>query len=121
MNIDLSNLPSYLRISTGERTECDLPSYADSGNAWSVAPLQDAGTAQVFVETIAPPDGPPNLGETGTQEPPPLVTAQERLVIKGLRPGHVTCRLILSRSFGDCAVAATHHLSIEVVEEGSTQ
>jgi hypothetical protein len=116
MNIDLSTLPSHVCISAGATAEYDLPSYSDSGNAWSVTGLKDGGAAEVVVEIMLPPAAPPTLGERGTQEPPPLAMAQERLVIRGLRSGHVTCRLILSRSFGDRAVAVAHELSIDVVD-----
>jgi hypothetical protein len=116
MNIDLSNLPSHVHINAGASAEYALPSYADSGNAWSVIVLTNGGAAEVFIETRLPPAAPPTLGERGTQEPPPLAMAQERLVIRGLRAGHMTCRLILSRSFGERVVAATHELSIEVME-----
>lgn len=119
MSIDLSNLPSHVRIVVGARADHDLPPYAGSGNAWSIVELSGGGAADVFVETRPQTGPPPTATDRGTQEPPPLSLAKELLIIKGLRPGRATCKLVLSRSFGDRAVSATHDLTIDVVETAS--
>jgi hypothetical protein len=111
--VDLSALPTTLTLKVGDRVEVPLPSYAGSGNAWSVSCIKGLDVAQVRLESgPLPPPSPPGAG---TSEPPPLMLAGERAVVSGLAPGEATWWLVLARSFGPPTPTAVHDLQITVI------
>ena len=113
MTIDLSNLPREISVAVGGRNETPLPSYAGSGNIWSVRRVAGGEVARVWVE---PGDAPmvaasPSKGIT---EPPALVLVPERAVVLGLHPGEATWRLVLARPFGPPVPIAEHDFQVTV-------
>jgi hypothetical protein len=116
MTVDLSGLPRHVTVAVGDRAEIPLPSYAGSGNFWSVTDDLDGKVARVAVAVEAP-KGSLEPGN-GTAEPPPMTLATERVVVEGLGPGEGTWRLVLARSFGSPTPIAEHDLRVRVVEHG---
>jgi hypothetical protein len=116
MNVDLAALPRHVTLKVGEQRVIVLPSYANSGNAWSAACLRGHGTAQVAVGLDEPRLAADARGD-GRAEPPPLYVVREHAVVSGLASGEATWRLVLSRSFGPPQEAAAHELRITVTDE----
>jgi hypothetical protein len=117
VSVDLSRLPERVTVRVGERVLVELPSYAGSGNHWSVVPPADGEGARVSVgpEPAAPP--PPPAAPEG---PPPSATpVPERAVIEGHSPGVSSWRLVLARQFGDRTPVAEHELEVVVVQARS--
>src|SRR5690349_7625848 len=100
MTIDLSSLPGKITVPVGARAEIRLPSYAGSGNRWSVRQVGGADAARVWVEPAGDPPVPAPPGD-GTSEPPPLMLVTDRAVIVGVAPGEEAWRLVLAQPFGD--------------------
>jgi hypothetical protein len=116
MNIDLSALPTRITLRVGDRVVVALPSYADSGNAWSATCLRGHEAAQVVVRTDVPRSAADGRGD-GRSEPPPLYVVSEHAVVSGLSPGEATWRIVLARSFGPPQEAAAHEIRVTVTEE----
>ena len=114
MTVDLSGLPRHVTLAAGGAMELPLPSYANSGNAWSATCVRGEGVAQVSVELGEAPVVPTPPGD-GTAEPPPLMLVPERAVVRALACGEATWRLVLARSFDPSRPAATHDLEVTVV------
>ena len=110
---ELADLPSHITLTVGDRAEIPLPSYAGSGNSWSVSgdPGQKVADLAVEVEAPAPT---PGRGD-GVSEPPAMSVASERAVVRALQPGEAIWHLVLARSFGPPEPAATHDVRVTVV------
>jgi hypothetical protein len=114
MKVDISGLPRRITLAAGDRAEIPLPSYAGSGNAWSVSCIRGQEVASVELGTaeVSPiPTGP----RDGTAEPPPLALVQERAVVVGLARGVAVWRLLLARSFdvpGEPAAALDFEITV---------
>jgi hypothetical protein len=106
-------LPERVTVRVGERMVVELPSYAGSGNHWSVAPLADGEVARVSVGPV--PAEPPPPPATPDVPPPAAAAIPERAVIEGLAAGVSRCRLVLARPFGDQTPTAEHELEVVVI------
>jgi hypothetical protein len=114
MTVDLSSLPQRVWVAAGRRNEIPLPSYAGSGNSWSVQCLSGGDVVRVWVE----PDETPSIAASpgdGITEPPSLMLIPDRVVVSGLAPGEAMCRLVLARPFGPSMPTATHDFHVTVV------
>jgi hypothetical protein len=109
-----SGLPQSVMLAVGDRIEIALPSYAGSGNHWSIVSIAGAGVARAAVEPADAPVSPPAPGN-GNVEPPALVLVPEHVVVSGLRPGEATWRLVLARPFGDATPMVVQDLHVTVV------
>ncbi len=101
-------------MAVGETSEIPLPSYAGSGNLWSVVCVNGQGVAQVSVELDEQLTIPATLRD-GTAEPPSLILVPERAIVHGLATGDATWQLVLTRPFGFSQPAARHDLQVTVV------
>src|SRR5206468_9835751 len=97
--IELSRLPRDITVTVGGRSEIPLPSYAGSGNAWSVTRVAGGDVARVWLESGEPTGVLAGRGD-GIVEPPALALAAERAVVSGLVPGAASWRPMLARPFG---------------------
>jgi hypothetical protein len=113
MSVDLSNVPTHLTLAVGERIVIPLPSYAGSGNFWSIRCRGRNSVVDARVELDRSPRE-PVAEDGGTTEPPQPVLVAERLVVSGLAVGEDLCQLVLSRSFGHPAPSASRELRIAV-------
>ena len=117
MTINLSRLPTHLTLAVGESVHIALPTYAGSGNIWSVTCIRGQGMADVSVVVDElQPEG-VSLRD-GTAEPPPLVLSPERLVVRGLIPGDTIWRLVLARPFDASRPTATHAIRVTIMTDG---
>lgn len=113
MTIDLSSLPLGITVAVGGRSEICLPSYAGSGNSWSVRRVGGGEVARVWVEMGESPTAVASPGD-GIAEPPALMLVPERAVVLGLAPGEATWRLVLARPFGPSTPIAAHDFHVTV-------
>lgn len=111
MGVDLSGLPTHVTVAVGERLVIELPSYAGSGNEWSVSGNPD-DVASVEVQVVPP--EPPRHPTTMPVEPPPMTMATELAVVRGLAPGDTRRQLVLARSFGPPTPTAVHDFGVTV-------
>lgn len=116
MSIDTSNLPSHVQVRVGATVTVELPSYASSGNVWSIARSGDAGIATVGISVVPPRVEPPPEMERGRREPPTPTLGRELLLIAGMRKGFTQCEIVLARPFGERTVMSRHSLDISVSE-----
>lgn len=112
MSVDLSELPREVIVKVGECQAILLPSYAGSGNNWTITALSDEKVARVWIEPLETPDV-TEPAEKGTSEPPELMLVQDGLRVLGLTPGEATCQLTLARTF-ETRPTATHDFHITV-------
>jgi len=113
VTIDLSFLPDRVEIAVGQQRDLELPSYAGSGNAWSVACLSGCDTAQARVELR--PDAVPRPVARAGEGPPAPFLVPEVLTIRGLRPGRSRWKLTLARDFAPRPPTAEHELDVDVM------
>lgn len=114
MTADLSDVPSHLTMAVGERIAIPLPSFAGSGNSWSVRCRHANSVVDVRVELDRSPIEPLAEGD-GATEPPQPVLVRELLVVSGLAVGEDVCQLDLSRAFGLSRKTASRALGVTVV------
>ena len=117
MSVDLSELPQRITVFVGDEVEFALPSYAGSGNYWSIEIPEPSGAARVLVELQQGPEsssGP--VPTAGDREPPDAAPVPESLRVTGLSPGVERCRLLLARDFGDAPPTATYDFEVVVIE-----
>jgi len=112
MNADLSALPERIELAVGDRVAVALPSFAGSGNVWSVAGSEDERVAQAVVE-VTPADA--SMRGDGMSEPPSMQLAAERAVVTGLAPGETTLRFVLARPFRPSPATSEHVVHVTVV------
>lgn len=106
--IDLEALSEPVVLVVGEQREFPLPSYAGSGNFWSVECLQGLPAAAVTIQVVPPPLSAP------ASVVPELRLARESVVVQGLRMGAARWMLVLQRSFGPATPVASAVLEIAV-------
>ena len=111
MGVDLSGIPTHVTVMVGERLVIELPSYAGSGNGWSVSGNPD-DVASVEVQVIPP--EPPRHPTTLAGDPPPMTMATEQAVVRGLSPGGTRRQLVLARSFGPPRPTAVRDIAVTV-------
>lgn len=113
MTIALSTLPKHVSLAVGKHIVIPLPSYADSGNIWSVTCLSGHGIAEVTVELSKTTNSSDSPGD-GISEPPSLILVHEQVSVLGLSAGDAVWQLLLSRPFGSMQIAASQNLQITV-------
>lgn len=109
--VELPDIPTRVVVAAGERVSIDLPSYAGSGNLWTVTCRRGPDRATVAVVRSASTAAHPG---TGVEMPPTPVLAAETAEVTGVRPGDATWELVLARPWAPTPPAAVHRLDVVV-------
>ena len=115
--LDLEGIPTQVNLAVGTRTVVSLPSFANSGNLWSVAHLSgdDVADASIRFGPLEPPTqpgaDPGDAGELTTAEAP------VDLVLEARSYGTEVLRLTLAQPWQPEPPTATHDLEVVVAQE----